>query len=266
VTPLGIIAANLERLRQRARALGASDPDFEALLERTSSLANGLDAYLERMTTPATPVLAELAADTAQREWSDLHRTGATALELEREMLSGHVEGRFLNMLVKATRAKRILEIGVFTGYSALAMAEALPDDGELIACEIDAYAADVARSWFDRSPHGAKIRIEVGPALATLDRLGEANAAFDLAFIDADKANYIAYLDRLVATPLLAPNGTICVDNTLMQGEPYLGAHTTNGRAIAAFNQRVADDPRLETVMLPLRDGLSLIRRAEST
>jgi caffeoyl-CoA O-methyltransferase len=265
VTPLGIIAANLETLAQQARTLGYADPQFAALLAETSRLAGGFDAYLEEMSSPASPLLVELAAETARRDWTRLHESGTTGLALEQEMLSGHLEGRFLNLLVRATRAKRILEIGVFTGYSALAMAEALPEDGRLVACEIDAYAANVARTWFDRSEHGRKIRVRVGPGRTTLEQLLAAGESFDFVFIDADKASYGAYVDALFGSALLEPDGLVCVDNTLMQGEPYLGARTHNGEAIAAFNRQVAADPRLEHVLLPIRDGLTLIRRAGS-
>ncbi len=264
VTPHGIIAANLAVLRERAAALAYAEPAFAALLDETARLALGLDPYIDASTTPASDVLAQLAADTARRDWTRLFATGDTALALEQEMVSGHVEGRLLNILVHATKAKRILEVGVFTGYSALAMAEALPDDGRLIACEIDAYAASIAQHWFDRSPHGAKIRIEIGPALESLARLRDAGERFDFVFIDADKGNYGAYLDLIVGSELLTADGLLCVDNTLMQGQPYLSeARTPNGEAIAAFNRRVANDPRIENVLVPIRDGLTLIRRA---
>jgi caffeoyl-CoA O-methyltransferase len=183
--------------------------------------------------------------------------------QLEQEMLSGHVEGQTLKFLVHLTQAKRVLEIGMFTGYSALAMAEALPDDGEVVACEVDAYVAKFAQQCFSESPSGHKILVKVAPALLTLKQLAAANETFDLVFIDADKAGYVDYVNLLLDTNLLAPNGLICVDNTLMQGQPYLsGESTANGVAIAAFNQTIVNDPRLEQVLLPLRDGLTLIRR----
>ncbi len=266
VTPHGIIAQNLERLRVHAASLAYSDPEFSQLLVETARLATGLEDYLLSCSSPESPVRAELAADSARRDWTELFDTGSTAVRLEAEMVSGHIEGQLLNFLVRATRATRILEIGLFTGYSALAMAEALPSDGRLTACEIDGYAAGIAREWFDRSPHGAKITIEIGPALATLERMRHAGDRFDFIFIDADKGNYAAYLDLVVGSSLLSADGLICVDNTLMQGEPWLpGPRTPNGEAIAAFNRFVADDPRVEQVVLPIRDGLTLIRRSPS-
>jgi caffeoyl-CoA O-methyltransferase len=123
-------------------------------------------------------------------------------------------------------------------------------------------------RRCFKLSPHGHKIGVKVAPALETLAALAAAGKTFELVFIDADKGGYIDYLNLLLETQLLAPNGLICVDNTLMQGEPYLAeailaeSMTANGAAIAAFNQAVVDDPRVEQVMLSIRDGLTLIRR----
>lgn len=160
-------------------------------------------------------------------------------------MLSGHVEGQLLKFLVGMTGAKRILEIGLFTGYSALAMAEDLPDDGNLVACELDAHAARFARTWFDRSPHGRKIRVDVGLALDTLERMRASGERFDFVFIDADKPRYVDYFDLIVGSSLLDSGGLICVDNTMMQGDSYRDApRSPNGRAIADFNRHVARDP----------------------
>jgi caffeoyl-CoA O-methyltransferase len=226
--------------------------------ERARELAAGLDPYLDRCTTPASAALTALERATREEDWD--HRAGA--VPLEQEMLSGHVEGRFLAFLVAMTRARRVLEIGMFTGYSALAMAEALPADGELVACELDPYAADLARRCFAASPAGARIDVRVGPAGQTLAALS--GEAFDLVFIDADKAGYLGYVDTVLETGLLAEGGTICVDNTLMQGQPWTaGEQPPNGRAIAAFNEAIAGDPRVEQVLVPLRDGVTLIRRA---
>jgi caffeoyl-CoA O-methyltransferase len=181
-------------------------------------------------------------------------------------MLSGHVEGQALKMLVHATRARRVLEIGMFTGYSALAMAEALPPGGQVIACEIDAGVAAFAQQCFADSPEAGQIEIRVGPALATLSELAAADEVFDLVFIDADKAGYIGYLTALLEYGLVAPHSLIVVDNTLMQGQPWLPHEfTANGAAIAAFNQAVAADPRVEQVIVPLRDGMTLIRPLSS-
>lgn len=263
VTPLGILAAKLELLSQQIEALDSVDASLKSELRQACELANGLDPYLSHCTTPESPALALLVQRTQAEDWSQRFSNSETVRQLEQEMLSGHVEGQTLKFLVHLTQAKRVLEIGMFTGYSALAMAEALPDDGKVVACEVDAYVAKFAQQCFDESPSGHKILVKVAPALLTLKQLADANETFDLVFIDADKAGYVDYLNLLLDTDLLAPNGLICADNTLMQGQPYLaGEATANGVAIATFNQTVVDDPRLEQVLLPLRDGLTLIRR----
>jgi caffeoyl-CoA O-methyltransferase len=188
---------------------------------------------------------------------------GGSTLGLEAEMLSGHVEGQVLSFLVEMLGATTVLEVGMFTGYSALAMAEALPIDGRVLACEIDPDVAKFAQKCFADSADGHKIDIAVGPALDTLHRLAVSKEVFDLVFIDADKAGYCDYFDAVLDGGLLARGGLICVDNTLMQGQPYLkGEQTLNGMAIARFNERVAGDDRVKQVLLPVRDGLTLIRR----
>jgi caffeoyl-CoA O-methyltransferase len=262
VTPLGILAAKLEFLSQQ---LAASDIDakLKSELSQACELASGLDPYLSQCTTPESPALAALVRRTQAEDWSKRFADRETARELEQEMLSGHVEGQFLKFLVHVTQARRVLEIGMFTGYSALAMAEALPDDGKVVACEVDAYVAKFAQACFDESPSGQKISVKVAPAMDTLEQLAAANEKFDLVFIDADKAGYVDYVNFLLERDLLTPHGFICVDNTLMQGQPYLaGESTANGVAIAKFNQTIADDRRIDRVLLPLRDGLTLIRR----
>jgi caffeoyl-CoA O-methyltransferase len=263
VTPLGILATKLEDLSAQILAIDSVDDQLKAELRRLVELASGLDPYLDRCTTPESPALAALVQRTQAEDWSQRFSDGQTARQLEQEMLSGHLEGQVLKFLVRLTQAKQVLEIGMFTGYSALAMAEALPADGQVVACEIDAYAAAFAQQCFDASLDGYKISVRIGSAQLTLAALAAAGETFDLVFIDADKGGYTGYLNTLLAAEMLAPNGLICVDNTLMQGQPYLSDEpTANGAAIAAFNQAVIEDPRVEQVLIPLRDGLTLIRR----
>ncbi len=262
VTPVGILAAKLESLTQQMAHMIDLDPAFQAELRQAYELANGLDPYLDRCTTPESPALAALVRHTQSEDWSKRFADGETVRHLEQEMVSGHVEGQFLKFLIHLTQARRVLEIGMFTGYSALAMAEALPADGEVVACEVDPYAAEFAQRCFQESPAGHKISVKVAPALATMQQLAADGEVFDLVFIDADKGGYLDYLDLLLTTGLLAPNGSIYADNTLMQGQPYVSETTPNGIAIANFNQAVADDPRVEQVLIPLRDGITLIRR----
>jgi caffeoyl-CoA O-methyltransferase len=207
-------------------------------------LPDGIEAYAERHTSPLPPLLDELVAATAEK------------MGLRAGMLSGHLEGTLLQILIAATGARRVLEIGMFTGFSALMMAAALPDDGSIITCDVDADAIAFARGFFERSPHGRKIDVRQGPALDTLKTL---EPGFDFVFIDADKGNYLNYYEA--ALPLLAPGGLIAVDNTLWDGR-VLDPQDGDSKAIAAFNAHVQADARVRNVILTVRDGLTLIRR----
>ena len=169
------------------------------------------------------------------------------------QMQVGLLEGRFLKMLVRLTGARNILEIGMFTGYSALMMAEGLPDDGRLVTCEIDPKAEAIAQRYFAESPHGNKITIRMGPALETINTL---SGPFDLVFIDADKPNYRNYYEACF--PLVKPGGLIVGDNVLWSGK-VLDPKDDDTRAIVAFDKLVQEDPRVENVCLTVRDGMML-------
>ena len=173
------------------------------------------------------------------------------------QMLVGPLEGAFLKMMVQLVQAKQVLEIGMFTGYSALSMAEALPAEGAVLACEINSGSATVARTYFARSPHGQKITIRMGPALETMATL---QGPFDLIFIDADKVNYINYYRR--ALELLSPAGVILIDNVLWSGDVLIQPPPDDSTAmIQELNRIVTEDPRVTSVLLTLRDGVLVIR-----
>lgn len=263
VTPHAILTSALVELSSEAESLPGLTAAFRQRLTEATRLASGMDPYLSACSSPESPGLASLAHRTRDVDWDRLAVDGQTAAQLEQEMLSGHLEGQFLKILVRASRSKRALEIGLFTGYSALAIAEALPADGTLVACELDPYAARFARDSFEDSPHGPKIDVRIGPASETLAALTESGACFDFVFIDANKDGYLGYLHALADGSLLAPNALVCVDNTLLQGQPYLSTTPTgNGAAIAAFNAALAADPRFEQVLLPIRDGVTLLQQ----
>jgi predicted O-methyltransferase YrrM len=158
-----------------------------------------------------------------------------------------------LQMLVRLIGARNVLELGMFTGYSTLMMAEALPDDGHLITCEVDPKAEAIARRYFGESPHGHKITIRMGPAMDTIKTL---SAPLDLVFIDADKVNYSNYYETCL--PLVKPGGLIVGDNVLWSGK-VIDPKDDDTRSIVAFNQLVQSDPRVENVCLTVRDGIML-------
>lgn len=172
------------------------------------------------------------------------------------QMLTGRIEGRLLKLLAQLLGARRILEIGTFSGYSSLSMAEALPDDGILITCEIDPPAIEFARRYLSQSPHGKKITLREGPALETIKTL---QGGFDMVFIDADKLNYLNYYEAVL--PLMRSGGLIAVDNVLWSGR-VLNPVDDHDKAIHHFNETVIRDARVEQVMLPIRDGIYCIRK----
>lgn len=183
----------------------------------------------------------------------------ATNIEiLNPHMASGHVQGRFLKLLVKMIRPKNILEIGTYTGYSAICMAEGLDTDGKLYTFEVDDELEDFTRRWIEGSPVADKIIFTIGSALEIVPSLGR---RFDLVFIDGNKREYIEYYE--MALEHLNEGGWILADNTLWDGhviDPAYKDAQTNG--VRAFNDYVRNDSRVEEVILPLRDGLTIIRK----
>lgn len=172
------------------------------------------------------------------------------------QMLCGKLEGRLLKMLASLVNAKYILEIGMYTGYSALSMAESLPSEGKLITCDIDAEIKLIAEKFFKQSPHGHKIEIKIGPALETIQDL---NYKFDLVFIDADKPAYPDYYEMVF--PKVRHGGLIIADNTLLSGD-VINPKSNRAKIMNQFNESLVHDKRVEVVFLPIRDGISLIRK----
>lgn len=202
-----------------------------------------IEQYAEAHTSPPPELLLELAAETR-------------ATMRAPQMLTGVNEGRLLELLVYALRARRVLEIGTFTGYSALSMAAALPDGGRIDTCDIEPAHVEVAQRYISQSPHADKITIHLGPALETIATL---DGQFDFVFIDADKANYDNYYEAVL--PRLSEGGLIAIDNTLWSGR-VLDPQDEDSIAIAALNDRLAADERIVCVQLTVRDGVTLLRR----
>ena len=203
-----------------------------------------IERYVAAHSEPLPPPMEALIAETNE------------VMGRRAAMLSGQVEGALLQTLIALLGAKRVLEVGMFTGFSALMMAAALPEDGRLTTCEINDKAIAFAERYFAKHPAGDKIEIKRGPAI---DMLKTLEPGYDLVFIDADKVNYTAYYE--LALDLLSPNGVIVVDNVLWSGN-VMDPKDEDGKAIAAFNDHVRNDERVTSVMLTVRDGLSLIRR----
>jgi caffeoyl-CoA O-methyltransferase len=211
-------------------------------------LPAAIEDYAIRHSTSLPPLLSELIEET-KREMGD------RAL-----MLTGQLEGYLLQLLVASVGAKRVLEVGMFTGFSAQMMAAALPEDGTIITCDIDAKAIEIAKRYFERSDQRQKFDIREGAALETIKTL---QPPFDFVFIDADKANYLNYYEACL--PLLSPEGLMAVDNVLWSGK-VLEPEDDDTRAIVAFNQHVQQDARVTNVLLTVRDGIMLIQKNEET
>lgn len=202
-----------------------------------------LDRYAEAHTTPEPPWLAAVAEATQAETTAP-------------QMMVGPVEGRFLALLVSLIQARFVLEVGTFTGYSAIHMAAALPPGGRIVTCEVDPERAAMARRHLDASPYGDRVEIRVGPAAATIEAL---DGPFDLVFLDADKVGNQAYYEA--ALPKMSHHGLIVCDNVFQRGG-VLDPQNDASAAMAEFNERVRHDDRVEVVMLTVRDGMSLIRR----
>ena len=211
-----------------------------------SLIGPDLEAYVAAHTSRESDLFARLRAETQ----ADLSSP---------QMQVGPVEGALLRLLVGLVRPRTILELGTFSGYSALAMASALPEGGQLITCDIDPVATAVARRYFAESGWGDRISLRMGPGLDTIASLAAEGRRIDLVFIDADKPNYIHYWDAVL--PLLPIGGLVIADNTLWSGK-VLAPTEASDHAIVRFNARVAADPRVEHVLLSVRDGIMLARK----
>jgi caffeoyl-CoA O-methyltransferase len=200
-----------------------------------------VEAYAEAHTTPSGELFERLAAETRQvSEWP--------------EMMVGEAEGRFLEFLVRSSGARRVLELGTFTGYSSLSMARGLPEGGRVVTCDVEPETTAIARRYAEEAGLLERIEYRVGPALETL---AELDGPFDLVFIDADKPNYVNYYEAVL--PKLADNGLIVADNALRDGRVL---DDDADEPMKEFNDFVMNDSRVECVLLTVRDGMLLVMK----
>jgi caffeoyl-CoA O-methyltransferase len=207
---------------------------------------SGVEEYAAAHSSPNGELFERLAAETTEKSEAP-------------QMMVGLLEGQFLGALVRSMHAKRILELGTFTGYSSISMALALPPDGRVISCDVNAETTEIARRYATEAGVADRIEYHTGPALETIAQL---EGEFDLVFIDADKPNYLNYYEATL--PKLAAGGLMILDNTLWSGrvaDP--GEDDENTRAIRAVNDRVLGDPRVNNVLLTVRDGMNLVWHA---
>lgn len=207
-----------------------------------------LERYVRNLSSPEDELLAELESESHLRV-------------VQPQMVSGHVQGKFLEMLTKMIAPRRVLEIGTFTGYATLCFAAGMPEDGVIDTIEIEDELEGIQSEFFSRSPHGRKIRRHTGSALDVVPTLGE---CYDLVFIDGDKREYPDYYRMLLDGGLVHSGSYILADNILWYGkvvEQNIKPSDLQTRGIVEFNQMVHDDPRVESVIVPIRDGINLIR-----
>ena len=207
-----------------------------------------VEEYAEAHSSPAGDLLERLAVETHEKT------------EIP-QMMMGPIEGRLLGMLVRTMRARRVLELGTFTGYSSISMALALPDGGRVITTDVNEATTAIARRYAEEAGVADQIDFRIAPGLETIAGL---EGPFDLVFVDADKENYVNYYEATL--PLLADGGLMIVDNTLWSGavaDPENDSETT--RAIRALNDRILEDPRVDNILLTLRDGMNLVWRRGS-
>lgn len=204
-----------------------------------------IDDYAVQHTQEEPTLLANLTRETFQKV-------------LQPRMLSGHYQGRLLSMISKMAKPRRILEVGTYTGYSALCLAEGLPKDGELHTIDINEELEDLQRKYFNLSEFGDQIHQYLGNALEIIPQL---RGKFDLVFIDADKPNYAAYFEMVIER--LNPGGILLTDNVLWSGKVVetVREDDESTKALLVYNKLITEDPRIETIMLPIRDGLSISR-----
>ncbi len=210
-----------------------------------SLVSEEIEAYSKRHTQAEPEQLQKLMAFTYEQ------------MELP-QMLTGRLEGRLLKLLVQLVQPTLIVEVGTFTGYSALSMAEGLPEDGRLITCDNDPDVQKVAQRAFDESPYGNKIELKMGEAIETIQQLDE---AIDFSFIDADKVMYTKYYEAILAKT--RPGGVILLDNMLQSGH-VLSPQDDQARAIHQLNEMISTDNRVENVLLTVRDGVQFVRKRE--
>jgi len=248
------------------------DKSIKESVSKALELTMGRYDYSSGITSDESEPLASVAKETASFPFKQAFEDGKTSWSMRPMMMSGKIAGKLLQSLLGMSKAKRVLEVGMFTGYGALACAEAIPADGEVVTCELETYIAEVAKTLYSKSPHGKKISVRLGPAKDSLLALADEKKQFDLVFVDANKDGYKEYYQIIMDRGLLAENGTIVFDNALHRGIPYstnvdvTDERNKGGLAIKEFNEILKSQDSIHRVMLPILDGVLIVRRKNET
>lgn len=256
-TPIEVMTSLLEQARA-----STTTHEKDAYIEAALDISKTLDDYLIETTTPASTSLTNMIDATMKTDWNELHSSGKTNYHYNTNWCAGTFQAQFVATLCTLVNAKRILEIGMFTGTTAAAMADALPDDGLVVSCEIEPWLKEFASEFFVKAGLEKKIQVELGSAHDTIPKLAKAGQTFDLIFLDAEKTGYEAYYKAVMELGLLSNTGAFIVDNTLFKGQVYQAEPNrgTDAKALKRFNELVRDDPRVDVIILPVRDGVSII------
>lgn len=241
---------------------------IEGLAKELFCMIGGLDSYMSSVSNVGGPIMEAIKDKMDSTDWDALHKEGKTMFSYGPEMSTDPTEAQTIKMFTFMKGAKRALEIGMFTGYGAAAIIEALPADGECVSLDIDPFLKEWVGEVMANFPEGKKHSVMAGPALSSLAKLPP-QKKFDLVFVDANKSEYKRYIEVLLERNLLTPDAIIIVDNTLYCGLPYMPAQYDTqpkrrgfGDDIKEFNNWVANHPKLMAVMLPIRDGVTLVRQ----
>ncbi|XP_063960554.1 O-methyltransferase MdmC-like [Lytechinus pictus] len=264
-TPIEFLIEFLTQLK----ATSENAPEAtRTLVNQSLELASGLLTYPLTMSSGVSRDAQLLANETKAIDFEVLYNEGKTgSFKFFKEMSSNLLQGQILKMMVRMTGAKKVLEIGTFTGFAALNMAEGLPSDGKLVTMELLPFFAQFARDFFSRTATGSKITVQEGSAIDLLKNLAEKRESFDLIFIDAAKKEYKDYLQVILDSNILAPGGTMLFDNTIFKGATFMenfpnAAFARGGPAVHNFNKILQNETRVEQVVLPISDGVTIVRR----
>lgn len=259
-SPTLILAQRLKKIKQRLTNYKSIAETDITEIDSIVSMLESQEQYLDECTSIESSDLSKLDKLTMETDWHQVFLEKKSNVRLMTQMMSSKLSGQLLKMLVTISGAKKILELGLFSGYSALAMAEGLPKDGKLISCEIDPYAAAFARSYLDTTSCGKKIQIRLGPALDLLDNFMHESESFDFVFIDAKKTEYKKYITKIIANKLITKQSILCIDNVFMKGACFskFEKQTKGSTEVKQMNQLLASE-KFFTVMLPVRDGMTI-------
>lgn len=238
----------------------STPPQVLESLKKVLRLVELKEEFTVGVTTKDTEACSAIEQATFDHDWATPHAEGKTKWHLQPKMLSGHLEGQFLKSVVSMQNAKRVLDIGMFTGYSALSMAEALPADGEVITVDTEKYLESFTGSLLKASPHSKKIHIHIGPATEFMRQQVKEGKTFDFIFLDAEKSEYEEYMKVAFDEGLLAPRGSVLIDNCYRGGDGYTPDSGNN--VTKQLAETIKANKSLHYVLVPMRDGVGMVRR----